>query len=143
MVMLPASRLGSSARNSVGRSEAIMRWFSSGAASAKGRPLTSAKQRLVQRHVALAGMGGDGEVDLLAQRTRVGVIQRQPGGEHAEALPGFHLAEVAAGDLRLVGQGGQRVQREGRVALRHPPPARWRRDAPPPRRRARRPGRCR
>ena len=111
--ILPASRLESWARNSVGRRSASSRSFSS--APGIGGVAAGGEDRLVGRIVALAAAGGDDHVHALEQlgvALDPGGVQREAGGVHADALPGLHLPLVAAlGDLLVQLQRRHRMHR--------------------------------
>ena len=148
MAMLPASRLESWARNSVGRRSFISRSLRKAGLEL---PLASAFMIAeVDREVALAAAGGDDHVhpaeDFLVAFD-AGRIQRQPGGIGADALPGFHLALIALfRDLGVEGDRRQRMHDVGREALVVDVDASWRSAHPnarPALRRARRRCRCR
>ena len=94
--MLPASRLESCARNSVGRRSLISRSLRKASGFAALRQ--AGQDRGVDRDVALAAAGGD---DHVGAREHVGValdaggVEREPGGIGADALPRLHLALIA------------------------------------------------
>ena len=119
MAILPASRLESCARNSVGRRSFISRSLRKPGAEL---PLASALRIAdVDREVALAAAGGDDHVhprqDFLVALD-AGGVQRKPRGIGADALPGFHLALVALfRDLRVEVDRRQRMHDVGRKAL--------------------------
>ena len=119
MAILPARRLDSCARKSVGRRSFISRSLRKPGAEL---PLASAF-RIPEStdKVAFAATGGDDHVHP-PQDIRVafdtGGIERQSCGVGSDALPGFHLALIALfRDLRVEADRRQRMNDIGREVL--------------------------
>jgi hypothetical protein len=115
MEMLPASRLESCARNSVGRSPPASISFSR-TCRFRGRQGGQRLQHaLIQRDVALPAAGGDDQVHLGDQAARPCIVDGQPRGIGAEALPRLHLPLVAlTRDLRVEVSAGRDARRRAR-----------------------------
>ena len=97
MEMLPASRLESCARNSVGRRSFDRRSFSIDVAVVGGSRLVH--DRGVDSQIALATAGRDDHVHAAAKLfvvLRSRIVERKTGSIGADLLPGFHLAHVTA-----------------------------------------------
>ena len=117
--MLPANRLGSWARNSVGR-----RFDDNCALSSRSGSGSRAQLRhqlLVDRNVPLARPGRHRHVGLrqaLGVADEAGVFQRGAGGEGADALPGLHLPLVGFfRDQPVVSERSDGMDRKRRCRL--------------------------
>ena len=94
--MLPASRFGSCARNSVGRRSLISRSLRN--ARGFGDLAHAGEDRAVDGDVALAAAGRDdhvGVVEEIGLAGDAGVAERETGRVDADPLPRLHLALVA------------------------------------------------